>query len=77
MNPNTFAADLKAWTKRMGYTRAQAAEALGAPFTTFEGWCAGRQPAMEGMARRLMAMLEGARHRGAMLDRRGVRTGRL
>lgn len=54
-----FAADLKAWARRMGYTRAEAAEALGdVPISTYDGWCVGRPPALEGTLRRLMAALE-------------------
>lgn len=55
-----FAADLKSWIKRMGYTRERAAAALDVPKTTLDGWCAGRPPALEGMARKLMGLLEAA-----------------
>jgi transcriptional regulator with XRE-family HTH domain len=54
----TFAADLKAWIKRQGYTRNQAATALSVPRSTLDGWCAGRAPALEGLIRRLMTALE-------------------
>ena len=49
-----FAADLRAWIKRMGYTRARAAEALGVPKSTLDGWCAGRPCVLEGAIRKLM-----------------------
>lgn len=53
----TFAGDLKAWIKRMGHTRASAAEALCVPKSTLDGWCAGRPCVLEGAVRRLMTLL--------------------
>lgn len=53
----TFAADIKAWIKAMGYTRDQAAEELRVARSTLDGWCAGRPSAMEGPLRRLMDLL--------------------
>lgn len=55
---SAFATDLKAWARRMGWTRNQAAVELRVPRATYDGWCAGRPAAQEGMARRLMAQLE-------------------
>ena len=51
--------DLRAWIGRMGYTRAQAAEALGLAPTTLAGYLDGGRPcALEGTLRRLMAAIE-------------------
>lgn len=41
----------------MGLTREGAAQALGVPKSTFDGWCAGRPPALEQTVRKLMALL--------------------
>ena len=56
----TFAADLKAWAKRVGLTRDQAAAELRVPRSTYDGWCAGKGPAIEGPLRRLMELIEAA-----------------
>lgn len=49
MTPET----LKAWRSRLGLTQASAAEALGVPKRTLEGWEAGRDmnhPKLVGLA---------------------------
>lgn len=58
---STFAADLKAWAKRLGLKRDEAAAELRVARSTYDGWCAGRQSALEGALRRLMELIETSR----------------
>lgn len=53
-----FAATLNGWRKRMGLSRNEAAQELRVPVTTLLGWLAKRPCRHEGMARRLMELLE-------------------
>lgn len=56
-DPPAFSSDLRAWIKRMGYTRAQAAAVLRVPTSTLDGWCAGRPCVLEGAIKLLMDLL--------------------
>ena len=47
---------LQLWRKRMGYTRKQAAEALGVPVSTLHGWIVGRICGQEKSMRKLMQL---------------------
>lgn len=49
---------LKDWHRRPGWTRDTAAAELRVPRSTYDGWCAGRAPALEGTLRRLMTLIE-------------------
>lgn len=52
-----FSDVLKAWARRRG-GRDAAAEALRVSRKTLDGWCDGRGAAQEGMARRLMTLID-------------------
>lgn len=60
MDDRPLAACLKAWAAERGMTRQQAAHELRVPLRTYNGWCDGRGTGSEGMARRLMTMIDGA-----------------
>jgi Predicted transcriptional regulator len=57
MTTMTLADDLRTWRLALGWTRKQAAEFLGVPLRTLEGWEQGRRkPDQEGPIRRLMEL---------------------
>lgn len=52
-----LAAELRTWRLALGWTRRQAAEFLGVPLRTLEGWEQGRRkPDQEGPIRKLMEL---------------------
>ncbi len=57
-DPRPLGEALKAWHRGRGQTRDQAAAEFRLPRSTYDGWCAGRMPASEGMVRRFMTLLE-------------------
>lgn len=53
----TLAEDLRSWRLALGWTRQQAADYLGVPLRTFEGWEQGRRkPHGFGAIKKLMDM---------------------
>ncbi len=55
----TIAKDLKQWRARLRITQKQAAEQLGVPYRTYDGWeQEWHAPSHPGIIRKLMAQVE-------------------
>lgn len=54
--PPTFADELKAWRASAQLSQSEAAERLGVPKRTYEGWESGRKPAQLEVVRKLLRL---------------------
>lgn len=57
-----FSDHLKSWHHRKGWGRQKAANMLGVPVSTYNGWCSGRPCQTETTIRKLMACINYAEY---------------
>ena len=59
MDPRNFADCLRTWTEQHGWSGAEAARQLRAPYQTYNNWLAERRsPSPEPLVRRLMTLID-------------------